>query len=92
MTSSLWATPMKISLIGTSFILFLILGTYTNSFYTIESFAQTREQVFLTAILAEPRDRWDILVPDALKILQERHPDIDVDINYTVLPYDNSPE
>lgn len=90
MTSSLWTTHMKISLIGTSFILFLILGTYTNSFYTIESFAQTREQVFLTAILAEPRDRWDILVPDALKILQERHPDIDVDINYTVLPYDNS--
>jgi multiple sugar transport system substrate-binding protein len=36
--------------------------------------------------LAEPRDRWDILVPDALKVLQERHHNVDININFTVLP------
>lgn len=82
--------PMKFSFIGIPLIVLLILSTYTNAFYTVDSFAQKRQQVSLTALLAEPRDRWDILVPDALKVLQERHPDIHIDINYTVLSYDDS--
>jgi hypothetical protein len=38
-------------------------------------------------MLIEPRDRWDILIPDALDVLQQKHPDIDIDINYTVYQY-----
>ena len=71
-------------------LLLLLLNTCTNLLYPVESFAQKREQISLTALLVEPRDRWDILVADALKVLQKRHPDLAIDINYTVLPYGSS--
>lgn len=71
-------------------LLLLLLNTCTNLLYPVESFAQKREQISLTALLVEPRDRWNILVADALKVLQKRHPDLAIDINYTVLPYGSS--
>lgn len=84
-------TPMNFSFIGTSLmLLLLLLNTCTNFLYPVESFAQEREQISLTALLVEPRDRWDILVTDAMKVLQKRHPDLAIDINYTVLPYGSS--
>ncbi len=49
-----------------------------------------KESITLTALLVEPRDRWDILVTDALEVLQKRHPDLTININYTVLPYGSS--
>jgi multiple sugar transport system substrate-binding protein len=67
----------------------IILGSFTNSFYAAGS-NQKREQISLTGHMAEPRDRWDILVPDALKVLQQRHPEMDICINFTVLPYNVS--
>jgi multiple sugar transport system substrate-binding protein len=48
---------------------------------------QKQQQVALNAILAAPRDRWDILLKDVLQELKSRHPDINIQINYTVLPY-----
>jgi multiple sugar transport system substrate-binding protein len=36
--------------------------------------------------LVEPRDRWDILLPDAIKILKVRHPEMAINLNYSVLP------
>ena len=49
--------------------------------------AQQPKQVTLTAIVAEPKERWDSLFADALTKLRERHPDMKIDIDYRVLPY-----
>jgi multiple sugar transport system substrate-binding protein len=80
---------MRFSLIGIFFLILLILSSFSNSFYAVGS-NEKREQISLTALLAEPRDRWDILVPDALKVLQQRHPEMDIGLNFTVLPYNIS--
>jgi multiple sugar transport system substrate-binding protein len=49
-----------------------------------------KKQVTLTATFVEPKPRWDMLLKDAMQKLQERHPDMNIQINYTVLPYDVS--
>jgi multiple sugar transport system substrate-binding protein len=49
--------------------------------------AQQPKQVTLTAIVAEPKERWDSLFNDSLTKLRERHPDMKIDIDYRVLPY-----
>jgi multiple sugar transport system substrate-binding protein len=49
-----------------------------------------KKQVTLTATLVEPKPRWDMLLKSAMQKLQERHPDMNIQINYTVLPYDVS--
>jgi len=49
--------------------------------------AQQPKQVTLTAIVAEPKERWDSYFADALTKLRERHPDMKIDIDYRVLPY-----
>jgi multiple sugar transport system substrate-binding protein len=49
-----------------------------------------KKQVTLTATLVEPKPRWDMLLNSAIQKLQERHPDMNIQINYTVLPYDVS--
>lgn len=47
-----------------------------------------QQQVTFTAIVAEPKERWDILFNDALQKLRQNHPDMDIQIDYRVLPYD----
>jgi multiple sugar transport system substrate-binding protein len=49
---------------------------------------QYKKQVTLNAIFVEPKPRWDTLLKTAMQKLQERHPDMNIKINYTVLPYD----
>jgi len=49
--------------------------------------AQQPTQVTLTAIVAEPKERWDALFADALAKLREKHPDMTINIDYRVLPY-----
>ena len=49
--------------------------------------AQQSNQVTITAIVAEPKDRWDTLFADALSKLREKHPDMTINIDYRVLPY-----
>jgi multiple sugar transport system substrate-binding protein len=49
--------------------------------------AQKSTEITLTAIAAEPKDRWDTLFADALKVLRERHPDVTINIDSRVLPY-----
>ena len=56
---------------------------------TIES-DKNAKQVTLTATLVQPKPRWDMLLKSAIQKLQERHPDISIKVNYTVLPYDVS--
>jgi multiple sugar transport system substrate-binding protein len=47
-----------------------------------------KKQVTLSAIVAEPKDRWDILFNNAQQKLREKHPDMDIKVDYRVLPYD----
>ena len=49
--------------------------------------AQQPSQVTITAIVAEPKERWDALFADALAKLREKHPDMTINIDYRVLPY-----
>src|ERR671931_706239 len=63
-----------------------IILSVTYGFITPTS-AQ-KKQVTLTAIVAEPKDRWDILFKSAQQKLNEKHPDMDIKVDYRVLPYD----
>jgi len=47
-----------------------------------------KKQVTLSAIVAEPKERWDILFKSAEQKLKEKHPDMDIKVDYRVLPYD----
>jgi multiple sugar transport system substrate-binding protein len=51
---------------------------------------KNKKAVTLTATLVEPKPRWDMLLKSAVQKLQERHPDMNIKVNYTVLPYDVS--
>ena len=64
---------------------FLISVIFTG---LANSSAAQKEQVTLTAIVAEPKERWDVLFDNASKKLNENHPDMDIKIDYRVLPYD----
>src|ERR671910_102439 len=48
---------------------------------------QQPSQATITAIVAEPKERWDNLFADALAKLREKHPDMTINIDYRVLPY-----
>jgi hypothetical protein len=44
-------------------------------------------------LLIEPNDRWEkALIPIALQNLTSRHPELDIQVNYTILPYDDARE
>ncbi|MFQ6055288.1 MAG: extracellular solute-binding protein, partial [Methanosarcinales archaeon] len=45
------------------------------------------EKITLTATFAAPKDRWDLLIPLARNELRKRHPELDIEIEYEVLPY-----
>ena len=64
---------------------FLISVIFTGLISSLEA---QKEQVTLTAIVAEPKERWDLLFDNATKKLNENHPDKDIKIDYRVLPYD----
>ncbi|MGH9981928.1 MAG: extracellular solute-binding protein [Nitrososphaeraceae archaeon] len=49
-----------------------------------------QEEITLTAIFAEPKERWDMLLENATKILNERHPDKTIKIDDRVLPYSDT--
>lgn len=38
----------------------------------------------------DPDDRWKMLIPPALNELRMRHPNLNIQINYTVLPYNDA--
>ena len=74
-----------------SIILFLILTLSilsTSSF--LHSNAQNKQQVNLTGLFVEPEDRWKTLIPSALKELRTRHPNLDIQMNYTIYPYNDA--
>jgi multiple sugar transport system substrate-binding protein len=84
---------LKLTAIG--ILLLVLLGTIVSSSCSAAAGAalqssQQKKQVTLTATLVEPKPRWDMLLNSAMQKLQERHPDMNIQINYTVLPYDVS--
>ena len=48
-----------------------------------------QKQVMLTGMLEDQGDpeRWNTLIPPAIQELRQRHPDLDIQINYTTYPY-----
>ncbi|MDY6895550.1 MAG: extracellular solute-binding protein, partial [Thermotogota bacterium] len=64
-----------------SFVLFVMI---------FSSMALAVEKVVLTGTFAAPADRWNELIPAALEELNKRHPDMDITMEYEVLPYDDT--
>jgi multiple sugar transport system substrate-binding protein len=81
---------LKFSPIGILLLIVLSIMIYSFHSATALQSSQQRKQVTLTATLVEPQPRWDMLLKSAMQKLQERHPDMNIQINYTVLPYDVS--
>jgi len=73
-------------------VLILLLGlsilAVSNLF--VLSYAQKQQQVNLTGLFVDPEDRWKMLIPSALNELRMRHPNLNIQINYTVYPYNDA--
>jgi multiple sugar transport system substrate-binding protein len=69
---------------------FSIAAGYAANFPT--SSAQQKKQVTLTALLTDLSDseRWRPLFAPAMQELRLRHPDTDIQINYSTLPYNQT--
>jgi len=76
----------------TGIILVLLLGLsiLLSTIFLVESNAQKPQEVKLTGLFVEPDDRWKSLVPSAMKELRLRHPNLNIQINYTVYPYNDA--
>ena len=79
----------KLILEMTLVLVILVAPSFTSLSLTMAQ-AQQAKQVTLTAIVAEPKDRWDTLFATALAKLREKHPDMTINIDYRVLPYDDT--
>ena len=66
-------------------VLSILAFASLTPFMTAQS--QQGKQVTLTAIVAEPKDRWDTLFANALVKLREKHPDMTINIDSRILPY-----
>jgi len=78
----LYINKNMVFILGSAILISVIFTGLVNSLNA------QKEQVTLTAIVAEPKERWDILFDNATKKLNENHPDKDITIDYRVLPYD----
>ena len=71
-------------------ILLLVLGISVIISFFVISYAQKQQQVNLTGLFVDPDDRWNMLIPPALNELRMRHPNLNIQMNYTVLPYNDA--
>lgn len=78
----------RLSLVFIFVIIILINSILATTNFIIPSFA--KREVTLTAQLVEPRERWDMLISMALQDLRAKHPDLDIQINYTTLEYNDA--
>ena len=64
----------------------------TSNFIPSSVSAQQKKQVMLTAMLTDLADpgRWKSLFQPAMQELKARHPDINIQINYTQYPYNTT--
>ncbi len=81
---------MKLYVHSFSILVLLVFVTFfiQNNYGEVYGQQQQQKQVTLTAIVAEPKERWDILFEKALDKLRQNHPELDIQIDYRVLPYD----
>jgi multiple sugar transport system substrate-binding protein len=70
------------------FVTVLAISILAHFSFSVPSFA--KEKVTLRALFVDPKDRWDMLIPMALQNLTAKHPELDIEINYTVLPYNDA--
>ncbi len=66
----------------------LAISILAHVSFSVPSFA--KEKVILRALFVDPKDRWDMLIPMALQDLTAKHPELNIEINYTVLPYNDA--
>ncbi|HZB73951.1 MAG TPA: hypothetical protein VE378_04330, partial [Nitrososphaeraceae archaeon] len=81
-------------LVSLGIITFILLASITSLYspgYASPS-ADKKKQVTLFAILEDQGDpdRWKTLIQPAVEEMRTRHPDLDIQINYTTYPYDQS--
>jgi multiple sugar transport system substrate-binding protein len=75
-------------------LLFFITFIYTSTQESIQgvddsSLQSKKQNITLTALLEDQGDptRWRSLIEPAMQKLMERHPDLDIEFNYTTSPY-----
>ena len=68
------------------FLIVSLIFTMTSGF--VFPVSAQKKQVSLTAIVAEPKERWTLLFNTALQKLKQKHPELDIKLDYRVLPYD----
>ena len=71
-------------------ILLLVLGISVVSNFLVISHAQKHQEVNLTGLFVDPEDRWKMLIQPALNELRTRHPNLNIQMNYTVYPYNDA--
>ena len=71
-----------------------LLAVVFLSNFPIMSYSQQKEQVTLRAILEDQGDpeRWSPLLQQSIQELNAKHPELDININYTTYPYDKTRE
>jgi multiple sugar transport system substrate-binding protein len=78
----------RLSFVSIFVIIILINSILATANFIIPSFA--KEEVTLTAQLVKPSERWDMLISMALQDLRAKHPEHDIQINYTTLDYNDA--
>jgi multiple sugar transport system substrate-binding protein len=72
----------------------LAYGSSQESFQGVDdvSFGSEKRNITLTALLEDQGDpkRWESIIEPAVEKLKERHPELDIGINYTTSPYDET--
>ena len=71
-------------------LVLLLLSISAISSLFLLSYAQQEQQVNLTGLFVDPTDRWNALIPSAINELRTRHPNLNIQINYTVYPYNDA--
>jgi ABC-type glycerol-3-phosphate transport system substrate-binding protein len=83
------------SIVGPILFIGVILSAITagdrNAAYASPVLAQ-KKQIRLSAIVCDlgHPERWQVLFQPAIQKLQTRHPDLDIQINYVSLPYNQT--
>jgi multiple sugar transport system substrate-binding protein len=71
------------------FITFIYASTQESIQGVDDSLQSKKQNITLTALLEDQGDptRWRSLIEPAMQKLMERHPDLDIEFNYTTSPY-----
>ena len=79
----------KIGALAIGAIISLVLNVAAMSFSFAVTPTDQKRQITLTAMLEDQGDptRWNSLIIPALQELRTRHPDKDIQLNYTTFPY-----